>query len=103
MFRSGFRARRSAGVVGLGCFVPVQPCQSIRGGSGGEQVATAGADEAEAGGGDLLLNLCGVAGALCLAAQVLKRPLLADDLAGLFKNVFKLLHGSNFLSCFVLW
>ena len=57
----------------------------------------------EAGGGDLLLNLCGVVGALCLATQALQRPLLAQNLVDLVDDVAKLFHGSNFLSCFVLW
>ena len=62
--------------------------------SGVELVAAAGADEAEPGGGDLLADRFGPAGALGFPAQVLQCPLLADDLAGLFKdsNMTDLLH-----------
>lgn len=63
--------------------------------SGVELVAAAGADEAEPGGGDLLADLFGPAGALGFPAQVLQCPLLADDLAGLFKDVVKLLHSGK--------
>ena len=84
--------------VGRGRFVRCGPARASGFVSGVELVAAAGADEAEPGGGDLLADRFGPAGALGFPAQVLQCPLLTDDLAGLFKDVVKLLHDFVLLS-----
>ena len=84
--------------VGRGRFVRCGPARASGFVSGVELVAAAGADEAEPGSGDLLADRFGPAGALGFPAQVLQCPLLTDDLAGLLKDVVKLLHDFVLLS-----
>ena len=84
--------------MGRGRFVRCGPARASGFVPGVELVAAAGANEAEPGGGDLLADRFGPAGALGFPAQVLQCPLLTDDLAGLLKDVVKLLHDFVLLS-----